>query len=208
VAPLRELCRTLLEKWTLSAPVCGVAVAVTATAPASAEQGSLLDTEWRDPAAAEAALDRLRAELGAGSVVKPVANNTHRPEQAGGWVNLEDVAHPDDRVAAHGDAEVGDTAEFAHVGGSAVSDHATLRLLDPPESAAVECENRVPRVVRWRSRVIRITRAVGPERLSGDWWKDDYRRDYWRCEEENERVDLVLYRDRALGEWFVQGWWD
>jgi protein ImuB len=208
VAPLRELCRTLLEKWTLSAPVCGVAVAVTATAPASAEQGSLLDTEWRDPAAAEAALDRLRAELGAGSVVKPVANNTHRPEQAGGWVNLEDVAHPDDRVATHDDAKVGDTAEFAHAGGNAVSDHATLRLLDPPESAAVECENRVPRVVRWRSRVIRITRAVGPERLSGDWWKDDYRRDYWRCEEENERVDLVLYRDRALGEWFVQGWWD
>jgi protein ImuB len=191
VAPLRELCRALLEKWVLSAPVCGIAVAITATAPASAEQGNLLDTEWRDPAAAEAALDRLRAELGAGSVVKPVANDTHRPEQAGAWVEMEDVGRGD--TAAH---ETTDSS-------------ATLRLLDPAESASVECgENKAPRVVRWRSRVIRISRATGPERLSGDWWKAGYRRDYWRCEEENERVDLVLYCDRALDEWFVQGWWD
>jgi hypothetical protein len=49
---------------------------------------------------------------------------------------------------------------------------------------------------------------VGPERLSGDWWKDSYRRDYWRCEEAEQRMDLVLYRDRAAGDWFVQGWWE
>jgi protein ImuB len=193
VAPLRELCRTLLEGWSLSAPVCGITVAITATAPATAEQGNLLDTEWKDPAAAEAALDRLRAELGAGSVVKPVANDTHRLERTGVWVEMEDVAAGDEGGAA---------------AGNGVDDRATLRLLDPPEEASVECENTVPRVVRWRSRVFRISRATGPERLSGDWWKDGYRRDYWRCEEEREEMDLVLYRDRARGEWFVQGWWD
>jgi protein ImuB len=219
VAPLRELCRTLLERWTLSAPVCGVTVSITATAPSSAEQGNLLDTEWKDPAAAEAALDRLRAELGAGSVVQPVANDTHRPEQAGAWVAMDDIGRGgnvdrDEAVGGHaggdGNPDVnGDAADLAAVAdGGARSNRATLRLLDPAECASVECEDKVPRVVRWRSRVIRISRAVGPERLSGDWWKDDYRRDYWRCEEENERVDLVLYRDRARGEWFVQGWWD
>ncbi len=200
VAPLRELCRTLLEGWTLSAPVCAITVAVNATAPSSAEQGNLLDTEWKDPAAAEAALDRLRAELGAGGVVKPVAHDTHRLEQSGAWIDMENVGG----VGLNSETQTAGREQRDESG----DDQATLRLLDPPESAAVECENTVPRVVRWRSRVIRIARAVGPERLSGDWWKDNYRRDYWRCEEENEQVDLVLYRDRAAGEWFVQGWWD
>ena len=43
VAPLFERCRSLLDRWPLSAPVCGVAVAVTATAPLAGEQGSLLE---------------------------------------------------------------------------------------------------------------------------------------------------------------------
>lgn len=220
VAPLREMCRALLERWPLSAPVCGVTVAITATAPSSAQQGNLLDTEWRDPAAAEAALDRLRAELGSGSVVKPVVQDTHRPERAGTWVEMEDLAIDDagdggsSRNSRNTVVGSNNTNNGSVVAGSlsdadaALNNRATLRLLDPAESASVECENRVPRVVRWRSRLWRISRAVGPERLSGDWWKDSYRRDYWRCEEAEQRMDLVLYRDRAAGDWFVQGWWD
>ena len=51
-----------------------------------------------------------------------------------------------------------------------------------------------------------ITRAVGPERLSGDWWKDPFARDYWRCESEEFARDILLYRD-AEG-WHLQGWYD
>ena len=64
VGPLLERCRMLLEKWTLSAPVSCLTVSIAATAPLSGDQGDLLDTSWRDPAAAEAAFARLRAELG------------------------------------------------------------------------------------------------------------------------------------------------
>jgi nucleotidyltransferase/DNA polymerase involved in DNA repair len=61
LVPLFERCRALLDRWTLPAPVCGVAVAVVATSPLAGEQGDLLDPSWHDPAAADAAFARLRA---------------------------------------------------------------------------------------------------------------------------------------------------
>ena len=45
-----------------------------------------------------------------------------------------------------------------------------------------------------------------PERLSGDWWRDGYGLDYWRCESDEECGELILYRD--AGGWWVQGWYD
>jgi hypothetical protein len=49
-------------------------------------------------------------------------------------------------------------------------------------------------------------RALGPERLSGDWWDDGYRRDYWRCE--STTGDLTVYWDRADDSWRLQSWGD
>jgi hypothetical protein len=51
-----------------------------------------------------------------------------------------------------------------------------------------------------------IVRPVGPERLSGDWWDDGYRRDYWRCE--SLAGEFVVYLDRADDAWRLQGWVD
>ncbi|MFL5620673.1 MAG: hypothetical protein ACJ79A_20020, partial [Gemmatimonadaceae bacterium] len=64
VAPLFERCRALLDRWTLSAPVCAVRVAIAAAAPLTGEQGDLLSASWRDIGAADAAIERLRSELG------------------------------------------------------------------------------------------------------------------------------------------------
>src|SRR5947199_311602 len=72
VAPLFERCRALLDTWSLTAPVIGVGVGIVAAAPLSGEQGDLLQTTWRDAAAVDAALERLRAELGPNVVVKPI----------------------------------------------------------------------------------------------------------------------------------------
>ncbi len=68
------------------------------------------------------------------------------------------------------------------------------------------CENERPRVINWHNRRIVVERAVGPERLSGDWWNDGYRRDYWRCE--SAFGDFLLYVDRADDQWWLQGWYD
>lgn len=187
IEPLLERCRMLLEKWTLTAPVCGLTVSIAATAPLSGDQGDLLDTSWRDPAAAEAAFARLRAELGLGAIVQPTLGNSHRPEEEGTWTEASvEVEVP---LASGEDIPL---SGLAH------------RQLESAEPVQVECDQERPRALRWRSRVWRIRHAAGPERLSGDWWRDSYARDYWRCEEDGGAT-LVVYR-RSDGEWFVQGW--
>jgi protein ImuB len=99
VAPLFERCRALLDRWTLSAPVIGVRVAIAAAAPLTGEQGDLLSASWRDIGAADAALERLRAELGPNAIVRAVHQDTHRPEKAGVWrdaLDVEPVTHTRD----------------------------------------------------------------------------------------------------------------
>jgi protein ImuB len=231
--PLLERCRALLDRWSLSAPVCGVTVAITATAPLTGEQGDLLDPAWRDPAAADAAFARLRAELGPQAVVFPVARDEHRPERAGGWVETgEDGVSSPAEVRGQKPEVRGPRSEVRGKSGvrssepgplpsplatpsalsaqrSALSGSA-LRQLETPEPVEVECEYGTPRVLWWRGRRLRLTRTIGPERLAGDWWKDTYTRDYWCCEEAEGESDLVLFRDGAAteGGWYVQGWYD
>jgi hypothetical protein len=247
VGPLFERCRALLERFDLSAPVCGVAVAITATARASGEQGELLSGAWRDPAAMESAFARLRAELGPNVVVRPLACDSHRPERSGAWVDAE-LAEPSEPAAAPAagsppthimplggarsvtdptphvaservaDAPAGGDAE--RVGGprigvlaterpAAVAPLAVLRLLEAPEPVEVECAGGAPSVVWWRGRRMPVSRATGPERLSGDWWRDAYRRDYWRCEAGES--EFVVYVDRGYADaasWYLHGWYD
>ena len=198
-APLFERCRALLDSWSLSAPAIGVGVAIVAAAPLSGEQGDLLETTWRDAAAVDAALARLRAELGPNVVVRPVARDAHAPERAGTWVESEVAESATPRRATAESATARSTTA------TSATDPA-IRLLESPESVFVVCDDGVPRAVTWRGRRLTIERAVGPERLSGDWWDDGYRRDYWRCE--SAFGDFVLYLDRMDDQWWVQGWFD
>ena len=86
---------------------------------------------------------------------------------------------------------------------------ACSRQLETPEPVDVECANGQPRVLWWRGRRMRLEHPSGPERLAGDWWKDAYARDYWRCEDPDGEGTLVLYHDYSSGSaWFVQGWYD
>ncbi|GLC24222.1 hypothetical protein rosag_07350 [Roseisolibacter agri] len=200
VAPLFERCRALLERATLPAPVCGVTVSVPATGRLGSDQGDLLSPAWHDPAAVEAAFARIRAELGPNVVVRAVARDHHRPERAGQWLPVEGVDAPSDAPSDASDAPRDVHAQSTHV-------PAALRLLEPAESADVAPDAvGAPTTVHWRGRALAVTRADGPERLSGEWWADPYRRDYWRC---TTAAGLLLaYRDRARGGWWVQGWYD
>jgi protein ImuB len=211
LVPLFERCRALLDRWTLPAPVCGVAVAVVATAPLAGEQGDLLDPSWHDPAAADAAFARLRAELGADAIVVPVVADEHRPERAGAWLALGDAEKPEGRrQKAEGGTPTPDTPPHAL---------SCSRLLESPEPVGVECADGQPRVLWWRGRRLRLEHPAGPERLAGDWWKDHYARDYWRCDDPDGEGTLVLYHEYSQAclsqaclssgsAWFVQGWYD
>jgi hypothetical protein len=206
-APLFERCRALLERFTLDAPVVGVRTSVTATAPAHGAQGDLLDARWRDPSAAEAAFDRLRAELGPDVVVRAAPGDAYRPEEEGKWKDEERDANSRDAGSGTRDAISPSSRPGSR---EPRPDFAALRLLESPEAIEVECAaDGAPRSLVWRARHITVLRAVGPERLSGDWWRDGYRRDYWRCAPEGGAVagELLLYQD-PRGGWHLQGWYD
>ncbi|MBC7671910.1 MAG: hypothetical protein H7247_05765 [Polaromonas sp.] len=225
VLPLFERCRALLDSWTLDAPVSAVRVAIVAVAPLSGEQGDLLSTSWRDLGAADAALERLRAELGAGAIVRAEAQDTHRPEKAGLWKDFGPSLQSDSPTVSQ-TSQTSQTSQSTRCqtnsrAAASGSDHRTVRLvvrepvlatpaarraLDPPEHIDVSCDNEVPRTITWRGQHIPVTRALGPERLSGDWWDDGYRRDYWRCE--SGLGEMVVYLDRSDDAWRVQAWSD
>ena len=235
VLPLFERCRALLDGWTLDAPVIAVRVAIVAVAPLTGEQGDLLSTSWRDLGAADAALERLRAELGTDAIVRAQAQDTHRPEHAGVWreaqapvnerrvrerpVNGERFTvkgtdtsngnHPLRMTPASDSASSPALRLISPFTEPAASPPATTiarRALDPPEPVDVVCDGETPRVVTWRGQHIAVTRALGPERLSGDWWDDGYRRDYWRCE--SVVGELTVYWDRSDDSWRLQSWGD
>jgi hypothetical protein len=243
VAPLFERCRALLDRWTLSAPVSAVRVAIVAAAPLTGEQGDLLSASWRDIGAADAALERLRAELGPNAIVRAVHQDTHRPEKAGVWTDALDVeaverrtrdvarddggrrsldfarddrdSHPERAKRVEGSARAIPATHAASAPRALQmvrepepppTTTAAHRALEPAEPVEVECDGEVPRVVTWRGHRIAVSRPIGPERLSGDWWDDGYRRDYWRCE--SLAGEFVVYLDRADDAWRLQGWVD
>ncbi len=68
-----------------------------------------------------------------------------------------------------------------------------------------------PILFRWRSRVHRINKAEGPERLAPEWWRADAgrTRDYYRVED-RDGGRFWLYRDTSIdpgkqSPWFLHG---
>ncbi|MFN3936419.1 MAG: Y-family DNA polymerase [Gemmobacter sp.] len=81
--------------------------------------------------------------------------------------------------------------------------------LFPPEPLTGIAGDLPPARFRWRGQRLATARAMGPERLSPEWWFDDpaWRsgpRDYWRVETA-EGPRLWLFHTPADGGWAVQG---
>jgi protein ImuB len=204
---LYDLCRAALERAVdtngcLAAPVTGIGLRVEETAPPGARQGDLFTGDWRDPMAAAAALSRLRARLGEEAVAWPHPRAIHRPESRNRWRPAASVETPEEE-RARSDPSPGTTRIVS--GDGAIE--STLHLLPEPVEVDVWDSKGRPREMRDRTgRRSRIV-AEGPERLSGDWWKDPYRREYYRvCTEEGEL--LWLYREwKGKGKGKEAKWW-
>ena len=228
VDPLFDQCRSMLERWTIPAPVIGVSVSIPATAPLAADQGDLLVPSWRDAAMnADAVFTRLRTVLdpdGASDVVvHPVAGDAHRPEEAARWepadaMILGAIKPPSTTRTSTPSTSTPTTSHSTRptsipIMCSADALPAVLRMLPKPEDVEVEETNGLPDAVWWRGRRMSFDSIEGPERISGDWWRvDSFARDYW-CATVPGEGQLLLYCEVSKGgggtpDWYMQGWYD
>jgi protein ImuB len=222
-ALLFDLCRAALEREfevdRLAAPVTTLTLRVRERASAEARQGDLFVREPRDPLKASAALVRLHARLGDEAVVRPAPRRDHRPEARNEWTPVE-------ARRASGDAGSSRAASRDDV--DAV--RAVLRLLPRPLPVRVRSVEGRPVEVWDEQGHHEVTAAEGPERLSGEWWKAPYRREYYRvCTSEGELLWLfregtaagsasmgsmsmesgeVESGEPAGSDWRLHGWWD
>ena len=121
-------------------------------------------------------IDRLVNRLGADRVVRPGPRDTHLPDRA-----------------------VRRLAPLPEPGAAAVWPAAArpVRLFAPPRpiEAVAAAPDDPPVLFRWRGRSIRVARASGPERIAGEWWREEApTRDYYRVEDTGG-ARFWLYRE-------------
>lgn len=226
--PLFELCRAALERMVgsgggewgpraglgaaargLSAPVRALALRVPVRAPGEARQRDLFAREPRDPLAVDGALSRLRGRLGEEAVAVPRPRPDHRPEGQNRWApaprRRERPPPRPPEPAGPGDPR--STAEPVHpqgagAGGPETTLPPTLRLLPRPRPLRVRTVGGRPSEVWDGGRCHAVVAAEGPERLSGDWWRAPYGREYHRLLTEEGELLWVFrsaFRRRAAG---------
>ena len=159
-------------------------------------QGGLVDDEAKARADQVAAMvDVLSARLGAGRVLRARLHDVHAPEKAGVW------------VAALSDKKEARAPRASHDG--VMRRPLTLFARAQPIEAIAAVPDGPPIRFRWRRVLREVTRAEGPERISGDWMGGGPSRDYYRVEDKQGRR-YWLYREGFYGvdetpRWFVHG---
>ena len=160
-----------------------------------AQQG--LERETPGEEAFSRLIDRLTARLGPEAVLRFEPFSSHIPERGarlipasarpgdGAWPELD----PDDPPLR------------------------PLQMFDPPQpvETLAEVPDGYPLKFRWRRVLHEVTRAEGPERIGGEWWRapDQRTRDYYRIEDQDGRR-FWLFRQGLYGEtpeprWFIHG---
>ncbi|WP_427788399.1 Y-family DNA polymerase [Brevundimonas diminuta] len=142
-------------------------------------------------------IDRLTARLGPEAVLRFEPFASHIPERAARLVPA---------AVRHGDETWPDLDP----------DDPPLRplqMFDPPQpvETLAEVPDGYPLKFRWRRVLHEVTRAEGPERISGEWWRapNQRTRDYYRVEDRDGRR-FWLFRQGLYGEtpeprWFIHG---
>jgi protein ImuB len=184
-AQLRELLRLRLESARFLDGVVEVVLGA-GSAPASRQQLQLFARRpRRNPAAAERALARLRAELGDDAVVRARLQDGHLPEARFRWEQATKVAEARPRGA-------GEAALVRRIYGRP-------RPLPPrqrhePDGWMLRGLERGP-----------VVRMEGPYVVSGGWWnRTAVHREYHFAETQKGEV-LWVYYDRERRRWFLQG---
>jgi protein ImuB len=181
VVRLVDLARLRLGNVALPAPVERIVVEIESV-PAPAGQILLLAGPKRDPRAAAAALDRIRAAFGDDSVSHAELADSWLPEKSFRWSPIGDVLAPRPR----------DEREAARLVRNVLEKPVPLPDIPHHESE------------RWLGRYGAVVSMYGPGRIRHGWWKNRVERDYYFVETRTHDV-LWIYFDRASRGWYLQG---
>jgi len=184
-AQLLELARLRLEALRkLPDGVVEVVLHAESTKATHEQLGLFAERPRRDPAAANRALARVRAELGDDAVVRARLGDGHLPESRFTWEKIEGVTAPQPRDA----------------------DRRTLvrRIYAQPVPLPARARHEPD---GWMLRGLEhgpVVRVLGPYVVSGRWWSEPVHREYHFAE--TQRGDLLwVYYDRPRRRWFLQG---
>lgn len=182
---LMEVLRKRLEGVRLRSTVTDVAIEVLEDVAFLGRQRGLLDRRDARESLGDL-LGRLADTLGEQRLFSPQPVERHRPECS--WAARVFRERAREPIRAEG-------AQRPCV---LLRDPLPLRVEGDPITA-VEIEGRWCRVDDLESRL--------PERLCGEWWEDDYLRDYYTATLCDGRR-AWFFQDHETGEWWLHGWWD
>lgn len=185
-----------------------VRLAVLTTAPFDIRQADLAGDAREDEEGLSLFVDRIRARLGDGAVMKPVAIESHLPERAVATIPYWE--HPPQRVSPPrkpaGPGNLPATTPF-----QPERPIRLFRVPEPIEVPATEIPDGPPPQFRWRRALHRVASVEGPERIAAEWWrKEEPTRDYYRVEDTDGRR-YWLYRQGFYSDseppprWFMHG---
>ena len=202
------LLKPRLDSYQLAGPVSGLIVEIPDPVSFHGRQRNLMD--WRTVGEALGdVMARLQDQLGESAVCTPRLQSRHRPEAEWAGAPWRGGRAPAKAVnqMGHALAAVQQDPVRAWEGDPAppVPDRPPI-LLPLPLAVDVEAApGRLPHAIHLDGRWVEITRADGPEILSGEWWKSSFAREYWRMVLSDGRRAWVYRED---GRWALHGWWD
>ncbi|HZM06052.1 MAG TPA: hypothetical protein VFC44_23880 [Candidatus Saccharimonadales bacterium] len=189
VETLFRLLQTHLENVRTDAPICSLRLAAK-PARAGTYQFGLFEVALRDPNQFHETLARLTALLGPNRVGTPRLADTHRPDSF--TMELDGLANG----AASAQEEEED--KTSHSLG--------LRRFRPPWLARVEVREARPVLLGSSSFSGPIAHALGPWRLSGQWWDaQNWEREEWDVQTSDGELFRLV---RQNEQWSVEGVFD
>jgi protein ImuB len=213
---LLDLLQLKLERLSLSAPVAGISLEVSGSAPLTCHQQELFESgaAARDERSLGQLVDRLSSRLGAAAVVRARAWPDAQPEHAWRPVPVIDNL-PGNRLG--NPQRGGKPITTRRKPRPPVNRWPTLHAGERPlrlarEPLPVELVSIVPEgppiSLRMDGQEQRIIHRWGPERIETGWWRGGpARRDYYRVQTQSGRR-LWLFRRLNDGRWFLHGWFD
>lgn len=160
-------------------------------APAAGEFLSLRSTDYDGEKQLGELIDTLITTLGREQLLVPEFQESHLPERV---LSLRAFSGSVEVITNHSPPR---------------TDRPSLLLNKPqPIRAMAAMPDGAPFWLKWREQKYELKEAIGPERISGEWWREGAQasRDYFKVQLPNGTW-LWIFRELESSRWYLQGLW-